>query len=62
LRTQPFEEDVVPEAPAPVHADGEPMSARDIGEVIPRDRAITLIGIEELRPTLAQGVVQGLTT
>jgi hypothetical protein len=38
------------------------MSARDIGEVIPRDRAITLIGIEELRPTLAQGVVQGLTT
>ena len=49
---EPFDEDVVAEAAAPVHTDGDAMGAQHAGEVVVGELA-ALIGVEDLGRSLA---------
>ena len=56
---QPFHEDVVGKAAAPVHADRHPVAAQHAGETFAGELA-ALVGVEDLGPPLAQRLLQGL--
>src|SRR5271163_2837546 len=56
---QPFNEDVVGKATAAVHADRHPVAAQHAGEAVVGELA-ALVGVEDLGPSLAQSVFQGL--
>jgi hypothetical protein len=58
---EPFDEDVIAEATAPIHADGDAMRAKYAGEVVVGELA-ALIGVEDLERSLAQRFLQGLDT
>ena len=54
---EPFDEDVVTLPPTPVHADRDLVDTQHIDEVF-TGKFAALVGVEDLRPALAQGVTQ----
>ena len=58
---QPLHEYVVSILPLPVHADLHAMVLQDMGE-LPAGELAPLVGVEHLRPTLPQRLLQGVDT